>query len=51
MDARQLVQERVRSVTTQLPVWAASPFMIQPLSSTSRVMKIGMSSKDKSTQT
>jgi len=51
MDARLLVQERVRAVTTQLPVWATSPFMIQPLSSTSRVMKIGMSTKDKSTQT
>jgi CzcA family heavy metal efflux pump len=51
MDARLMVQERVRAVTTQLPVWATSPFMIQPLSSTSRVMKIGMSTKDKSTQT
>ena len=51
MNARLLVQERVRAVTTELPVWATSPFMIQPLSSTSRVMKIGMSTKDKSTQT
>ena len=50
MDARLRVQERVTSITTQLPRWATSPFMIQPLSSTSRVMKIGMSIKDKSTQ-
>ncbi|MBT8342538.1 MAG: efflux RND transporter permease subunit, partial [Desulfatitalea sp.] len=31
-------------------IWASAPFMIQPLSSTSRVMKIGISVKDKSTQ-
>lgn len=47
-DSRLLVQERVREVTAQLPVWATAPFMIQPLSSTSRVMKIGLSTKDKS---
>ena len=50
MDARLRVQERVREATVVLPVWATSPFMIQPLSSTSRVMKIGLSTKDKSTQ-
>lgn len=42
--ARQLVQERVAAVTPLLPTWAAPPKMIQPLSSTSRVMKIGVSS-------
>lgn len=42
--ARQLVQERISAVTTQLPTWAAPPVMIQPLSSTSRAMKIGISS-------
>jgi CzcA family heavy metal efflux pump len=42
--ARQLVQERVAAVTPQLPTWAAPPVMIQPLSSTSRVMKVGISS-------
>ena len=42
--ARQLVAERIATVT--LPTWAAPPVMIQPLSSTSRVMKIGISSKD-----
>jgi len=40
--ARQLVAERMATVT--LPTWAAPPVMIQPLSSTSRVMKIGVSS-------
>ena len=40
--ARQLVAERMATVS--LPTWAAPPVMIQPLSSTSRVMKIGMSS-------
>ena len=49
MDARLRVQERVTAVTAQLPRWATSPFMIQPLSSTSRVMKIGMTVKDKTT--
>ncbi len=44
MEARQLVQERVATVTPSLPSWASPPHMIQPLSSTSRVMKIGVSS-------
>ncbi len=42
--ARQLVAERLQIVTPTLPTWAAPPFMLQPLSATSRVMKIGMSS-------
>ncbi|MCW2838013.1 MAG: acriflavin resistance protein [Marmoricola sp.] len=46
MDARQLVQERVATVTPTLPSWATPPHMIQPLSSTSRVMKIGVSSDE-----
>jgi CzcA family heavy metal efflux pump len=50
MKARLLVQERVRAATPVLPNWASAPFMIQPLSSTSRVMKIGLSTKDRSTQ-
>jgi CzcA family heavy metal efflux pump len=50
MDARLRVQERVRVVTPLLPVWASVPYMIQPLSSTSRVLKIGMSTRDRSTQ-
>ena len=44
MEARQLVQERVATVTPTLPSWATPPHMIQPLSSTSRAMKIGISS-------
>jgi len=44
LRARQLVQERVTAVTPTLPTWAAPPVMLQPLSSTSRVMKIGLTS-------
>lgn len=46
MHARQLVQERVDLVTPSLPTWAAPPFMLPPLSATSRVMKIGISSTE-----
>jgi CzcA family heavy metal efflux pump len=42
--ARQLVSERLQAVYPTLPTWAAPPLMIQPLSSTSRAMKIGISS-------
>ncbi len=45
MHARQLVQERLATVQNILPTWAAPPIMMQPLSATSRVMKIGMSSE------
>ncbi|MFN2468612.1 MAG: efflux RND transporter permease subunit [Gaiellaceae bacterium] len=45
LKARQLVQERLASVAPTLPSWAAPPLMMQPLSSTSRVMKIGLSSE------
>ena len=38
--ARQVVAERVAAVYPTLPTWAAPPVMIQPLSSTSRAMKI-----------
>jgi CzcA family heavy metal efflux pump len=44
LRARQLVAERVNLITPSLPKWAAPPVMIQPLSSTSRTMKIGLSS-------
>ena len=47
--ARQEVQERIAIVKSSLPTWASPPFMIQPLSSTSRVMKIGLSSDSLST--
>ena len=44
LGARQLVQERIATVTPTLPSWATPPVIIQPLSATSRVMKIGISS-------
>jgi CzcA family heavy metal efflux pump len=44
LHARQLVQERIATVLPTLPTWASPPFLIQPLSATSRVMKIGLSS-------
>src|ERR671915_815460 len=44
LTARQLVQERLAAVAPTLPSWSAPPFMMQPLSSTSRTMKIGVSS-------
>ncbi len=46
--ARQLVSERMAIATKTLPTWAAPPFMMPPLSSTSRIMKVGITSKDKS---
>ena len=46
LSARQVVAERIETVTPQLPTWASPPFMIQPLSATSRVMKIGLSSDE-----
>ena len=46
LEARQLVSERIATVTPHLPTWAAPPVMLQPLSATSRVLKIGLSSTD-----
>jgi len=45
MDARQRVQERIELAIAELPQSSGMPVMLQPLSSTSRVMKIGISSK------
>jgi CzcA family heavy metal efflux pump len=45
MDARQLVAERLTGVLG-LPQVSKPPVMLQPLSSTSRVMQIGLSSTD-----
>jgi CzcA family heavy metal efflux pump len=45
MHARQLVQERLQTVEATLPTWAAPPFMMPPLSATSRIMSVGLSSK------
>ena len=44
--ARQLVQERIAQVTPTLPNWASPPWMMPPLSATSRIMKIGVSSDE-----
>jgi Cu/Ag efflux pump CusA len=44
IEARQNVTERIAAVYPTLPTWAAPPVIIQPLSSTSRAMKIGISS-------
>jgi CzcA family heavy metal efflux pump len=42
MLARQLVQERLAALGPRLPVVARAPAILPPLSSTSRVLKIGM---------
>jgi CzcA family heavy metal efflux pump len=44
LRVRQLVQERIEAVTPSLPTWAAPPFIMPATSSTSRVIKIGMTS-------
>ncbi len=46
--ARQMVNERIITVVPTLPSWASPPVMLPPLSSTSRMMKIGISSKTRS---
>ena len=46
LTARQLVAERMSIAAPTLPTWASPPIMLQPLSSTSRMMKIGISSKE-----
>jgi CzcA family heavy metal efflux pump len=48
LQARQLVAERLATVTPSLPTWAAPPVMLQPVSSMGRVMKIGLTSDRRS---
>lgn len=48
IEARQLVQERLALAVPSLPTWASPPVMLPPLSSTSRTMKIGISSNEMS---
>jgi len=48
LKARQLVQERLPNIQRTLPVWASRPVILPPVSATSRVMLIGMSSKERS---
>jgi CzcA family heavy metal efflux pump len=45
-EARQVVQERLTEASPNLPTWASPPWMMPPLSSTSRVMKIGITSDE-----
>jgi CzcA family heavy metal efflux pump len=45
LRARQLVSERLATVTPSLPTWAAPPVMLAPVSATGRAMQIGMTSK------
>ena len=44
IEARRLVAERIQVITPTLPSWATPPVVLQPLSATSRVMKIGVRS-------
>jgi len=44
LRARQLVQERLATVVNTLPTWAAPPVIMPPVSTTGRVLKIGVSS-------
>lgn len=46
VEARQLVSERIAAIIPTLPSWTSPPFMIQPLSATSRTMKIGLTSDE-----
>ena len=45
MSARQVVQERLAVEAARLPAAARQPVILSPLSSTSRLLKIGVSSK------
>jgi CzcA family heavy metal efflux pump len=46
LAARQLVQERLIQAPGGIPNVSKAPIMLQPLSSTSRVMMVGLSSRD-----
>ena len=46
LQARQLVQERLTTLAGQLPSVSNTPIILQPLSATSRVLKIGLSSEE-----
>jgi CzcA family heavy metal efflux pump len=45
VSARQMVGERITQVQPRLPLAARQPVLMPPLSSTSRAMKVGLSSK------
>ena len=44
LEARQLVAERISAVSRTIPTWAAPPVIYPPVSTTGRVMEIGLSS-------
>ena len=44
LEARQLVNERLAIAMRSIPTSAGIPWILQPLSATSRAMKIGLSS-------
>src|SRR5262245_31898108 len=46
-QARQMVTERLTSATPNLPILAKTPRLLPPLSSTSRVLHIGLTPKPK----
>jgi CzcA family heavy metal efflux pump len=48
LRARQLVQERLTTVSPSLPTWAAPPVMLAPVSATGRAIQIGMTSRNHS---
>jgi CzcA family heavy metal efflux pump len=45
LEARQLVAERISAVTRTIPNWAAPPVIYPPVSTTGRVMEVGLSSR------
>jgi CzcA family heavy metal efflux pump len=45
LEARQLVTERMASVVRTIPTWASPPVMMPPVSTTGRVMEVGLSSE------
>ena len=51
LKARQLVQERLIQAPGGIPNVSKAPVVLQPLSSTSRVMMIGLSSKNRVART
>jgi CzcA family heavy metal efflux pump len=44
LEARQLVTERMAAVTRTIPTWASPPVMLPPVSTTGRVIEVGLSS-------
>jgi CzcA family heavy metal efflux pump len=44
LEARQLVTERMAAVVKTIPTWASPPVMMPPVSTTGRVVEVGLSS-------